>query len=317
MPNIKHQFSSGIADSGDGTLVQPSNWNAEHSLDTYLDFAAQTSAPSAPDAAGSVRVFGVEYAGHPFLSISGYGESDGYLVQPSIWAANYGQWSASNGASISVWGGMPATTVGTISTPAASIGNLQSITRRFVVTSSSLAASQASVRSAMAMCHKGGAAVSTGSPGGFFFAANVGTPVIVASSTSAFVGLANSTGAATIPTQPHTLSSVLGFGFGSGASVWSFYSASGASPAASTPLTGFDVSASAWHRFMIHNPPEAGGSVVYWWARNAHSGAVSSGSVTSPVPNSASLLGIQTWIHSTGAGSKALAFSVVALETEY
>ena len=30
--SLKHAFTSGIADSGDITLVQPSNWNAEHTL---------------------------------------------------------------------------------------------------------------------------------------------------------------------------------------------------------------------------------------------------------------------------------------------
>lgn len=30
--SLKHQFTSNVADSGDTTLVQPSNWNAEHTL---------------------------------------------------------------------------------------------------------------------------------------------------------------------------------------------------------------------------------------------------------------------------------------------
>lgn len=30
--SLKHAFTSNVADSGDATLVQPSNWNAEHSL---------------------------------------------------------------------------------------------------------------------------------------------------------------------------------------------------------------------------------------------------------------------------------------------
>lgn len=30
--SLKHSFNSGIADGGDATLVQPSNWNAEHTL---------------------------------------------------------------------------------------------------------------------------------------------------------------------------------------------------------------------------------------------------------------------------------------------
>jgi len=30
--SLKHTFQSGISDGGDATLVQPSNWNAEHSI---------------------------------------------------------------------------------------------------------------------------------------------------------------------------------------------------------------------------------------------------------------------------------------------
>lgn len=30
--SLKHAFTSNVADSGDATLVQPSNWNAEHNL---------------------------------------------------------------------------------------------------------------------------------------------------------------------------------------------------------------------------------------------------------------------------------------------
>jgi hypothetical protein len=30
VPDVKHAFTSGIADGGDATLVRPSNWNAAH-----------------------------------------------------------------------------------------------------------------------------------------------------------------------------------------------------------------------------------------------------------------------------------------------
>lgn len=35
--SLKHAFTSNVADSGDTTLVQPSNWNAEHSLTMAAD----------------------------------------------------------------------------------------------------------------------------------------------------------------------------------------------------------------------------------------------------------------------------------------
>lgn len=316
MPNIKHAYASSIADGGDTTLIQPSNWNAEHTVETYVDFPVQATTPSAPSATGSARAYAMELAAHPFLAVNGYAEDGGYPLAPALWYSNNGMWAASTGAGVTQLG-LPATTVGTISTPAASIGNFQSMTRRAQITSSSLAASQASIRSGQGVCHRGGAVASTGSPGGFFFAGNVGTPVIVASSTLGFFGLTTGTGAPTVTTGPNQLLNAVGFGFTTGASVWSFWSASGASPGASVALTGFDVSASAWHRFYVHNPQGLGGSVIYWHAINAHSGATSSGSVSGTVPVSASVLAMHYYIQATGAGSKAISFSSIFLETEY
>jgi hypothetical protein len=36
---VKHAFTSGKADGGDATLVQPSNWNADHVSPAWLAFA--------------------------------------------------------------------------------------------------------------------------------------------------------------------------------------------------------------------------------------------------------------------------------------
>ena len=55
MPNIKHAFASGKSDGVDATLVQPSNWNAEHVVDQYLDIPDVVT-PAAP-ASGKLRLF--------------------------------------------------------------------------------------------------------------------------------------------------------------------------------------------------------------------------------------------------------------------
>lgn len=317
MPNVKHAFTSAVGDGGNANLVQPSNWNAEHVVESYLDIPAadDTTAPSSPSGASTARLYGELLASRPQLEmVSKFGRS--WPFARASWYGGLGIWSPSSGAGVTIQG-MPQTTTGTATTPAASIGNLQSMARRVQITSASLAASAAGIRSNQAMVYGGGAAVSTGSPGGYFFAATVGTPVIVASSTNAFVGLRNTTGVIAAGTAPHTLTSSVGFGIPTGGSVWAFYSSSAASPAASTALTGFDVSASAWHSFFLYCPPATSGSAIYWQAENLHTGAVSSGSVTSPIPNAASLLSTHLYIGSTGAGSKAISFSVVYLETDY
>lgn len=317
MPNIKHTFSSSVADGGDGSLIQPSYWNAEQLIETYLDWPTldDSVAPSAPTSASTLRVYAEFYARRGVLEmLNSAGRS--FPMARAPWYGGTRVWSGSSGAGVTI-NGMPQTTTGTATNPAASIGNLMSMSSRVQITSSSLAASAAGIRANQAVVYGGGAAVSTGSPGGYFFAATVGTPVIVASSTNGFVGLLNGTGAITPGTAPHALTSCVGFGFGTGASIWAFYNGSAASPAASTALTGFDVSASAWYSFYIYCPPATSGSAIYWQAQNMHTGAVSSGSVTSPIPNAASLLAPQLYIGSTGAGSKAISFGVVYLETDW
>jgi len=47
MPNVKHTFVSAKANGPDATLVQPSNWNAEHFIEDFLDYPA-IAPPVAP-----------------------------------------------------------------------------------------------------------------------------------------------------------------------------------------------------------------------------------------------------------------------------
>lgn len=55
--SIKHAFVSGIADSGTTSLVQPSNWNAAHSLDAELANKVLASPISGASAAPAFRLF--------------------------------------------------------------------------------------------------------------------------------------------------------------------------------------------------------------------------------------------------------------------
>jgi hypothetical protein len=217
--------------------------------------------------------------------------------------------------------GLPISITGTAATPAISIGtNLQAMARRTTFTSASGASNGAGNRTNAAVCFRGGAALSTGSPGGFYFAATVGTPIVLASSTAGFVGLRNTTGVIAGATNTSALVNIAGFGFDRGASVWSFYTCGSAtSLGASTAMTGLDVSASSWHRFQVYNPTGTAGSAVYWHARNMLTGSTASGTVTaaSLLVSAASLLSVHAHVNQNGAGSVAIATGVVYLETPY
>ncbi len=314
MPNIKHTFTSAKSDGGDSSLVRPSDWNAEHTLDSYLDFPVQSTTPSAPSA-GSMRLYVTSMAERQLLTIQGSRGWD-YRFQPALFENNVGIWASSSGTGIANFG-LPVSNTGTVSTPAVSLGNLMSQSRRVQITSASTASSGAGTRTNAAVCYGGGAATSTGSPGGYFMSAFVGTPIVLAGSTSAFIGLRNTTSVIAAGTLTSALVNIVGFGFDRGATTWAFYNNDSSGTAASVALTGFDVSASAWHRFVVFCPPANSGSAIYWQAENLHTGALSAGSATTDIPNAASLLSLHAHISKNGAGSVAISFARVYLETDY
>lgn len=113
--SLKHAFTSNVADSGDTTLVQPSNWNAEHTLtaaaDTLLGAvtsgtvteitctAAGRSIISGADAAAQRTTLGLGTGDSPTfagLTLSGVGAfSAGSAALPSIIPSgdtNTGMW---------------------------------------------------------------------------------------------------------------------------------------------------------------------------------------------------------------------------------
>ena len=67
MPNIKHAFTSAKSDGPDNTLIQPSNWNAEHVIDQYVDFP-DISNPAAPTS--GLRLFARAQAGRMLPTLS-------------------------------------------------------------------------------------------------------------------------------------------------------------------------------------------------------------------------------------------------------
>ena len=69
MPNIKHAFASAKSDGTDATLVQPSNWNAEHVVDQYLDIP-DVATPAVPSA-GKLRMFAKTRANRATLNSIG------------------------------------------------------------------------------------------------------------------------------------------------------------------------------------------------------------------------------------------------------
>lgn len=71
--SLKHAFTSNVADSGDATLVQPSNWNAEHSITMATSrllgrTTAGTGAVEEISVAGNLTLSGGSLTGAEFPS---------------------------------------------------------------------------------------------------------------------------------------------------------------------------------------------------------------------------------------------------------
>jgi len=98
MPNIKHAFVSGKTDGVDATLVQPSNWNAEHTIDTYLDYPA-TTIPAAP--VSGLRTFARSRAGRILPHIIGPSGVD-VALQPALFGNTVFMWLPGTGTTVAI-----------------------------------------------------------------------------------------------------------------------------------------------------------------------------------------------------------------------
>ncbi len=86
---IKHPFTSAKADGGDTTLVQPSNWNADHVVENYLDLPDVVT-PAAP-AAGWLRMFAKTRAARATLNSIGPSGID-VAYQPAFFGNTIQMW---------------------------------------------------------------------------------------------------------------------------------------------------------------------------------------------------------------------------------
>jgi hypothetical protein len=91
MATITHTYVSGIADGGDTTLVQPSNWNANHtvvidevnSVPTRLTLGGTTRLDirgTGELTLGSVMPVGTRYLGTPKIPDASFSVADGYFL---------------------------------------------------------------------------------------------------------------------------------------------------------------------------------------------------------------------------------------------
>ncbi len=186
MPNIKHQKVSAKSDGGDATQVQPSDWNAEHVVDQYLDMP-DTATPAAPGS-GVLRLFTRSQAGRQLLAMVGPSGIDTNL-QPALFRNSIYMWLPGTGTTLGINFGtsFTARNIGTGAAQAhptkASTNAMTSLNRATFGTGTT-ATGASGIQSSATVAWRGNAA----GLGGFFFFARFGVETL-ASDMRVAVGL--------------------------------------------------------------------------------------------------------------------------------
>ena len=300
---LNHTFVSGKTDGGDSTLVQPSNWNAAHTIDTGgITIPYNASAPTSP-AADNVTIFCTEIANRAMPAFVGPSGFDTAL-QPLL-ARNKVAFWIPPGNSTTAPGvfGMGALTVvsNAGSTPTSrnvTTTNILTRMKRLAVVSNSSSGTLGSLRNPQAQYTTGDGA----GLGGFHFVARFGTsdPATVTGA-RAFIGLSSNTNAAS-NVQPSTLVNSVGVAqLSTDATQW--YIVYGGSAAQTAIALGTSLGAPTLtdtaFELSLFSPPSQNG-VVHYEMLNIGSGVKVSGTLTPATvgvqtPASTTLLTNQMW----------------------
>jgi len=248
MPNIKHAFASGKSDGVDATLVQPSNWNAEHVVDQYLDYPAVTAIPAAPTT--GLRTFARSRAGRILPHVIGPSGVD-VALQPAMFGNTVYMWLPGTGTTLAINFGtsFTARNSGTAAAQShstkASTNAMTSLSRASFGTGTT-ATGTSGIQSAATVAWRGNAA----NLGGFFFFARFGVETHEAAMRY-MIGL--SANNATLAADPSTLANSIMLVKDSADTNWFIASRNGTT--LTKTATGLAVTAGPILDFMLFCKP--------------------------------------------------------------
>jgi hypothetical protein len=317
---IKHTFASAKADGTDATLVQPSNWNSNHVIDSEVTFPAVTS-PATP-AAGNFNLFGHTLGNtRTMAAVIGPSGMD-YPLQPSMWRQKVGRWNPSGNSTTlpGVDGFIAWTAVGTPTARNVTTTNRLTRMRRIQYPSSGTAGSLCSLRSGSAQFSTG-----TGSgDGGFFYSVRFAvTDAAAVTGARMFVGMSGTT---TVPTNvdPAILINCFGIAqLNTDASQLYFVYGGSAAQTAIALGTGFPpANTTVPYDLMLWCPPSSNGVVNYQLER-IDTGTSIGGTITPTTPGiqtpaNTTLLNPVIW-RSNNATALAVSLDLISayIETDY
>lgn len=311
--SLKHAFQSAKSDGGDATLVQPSNWNADHEVDgDGLLMVADVTVPSAP-AAGYLTLFGRLLAGGALPAAIGPSGPD-FMLQPFLGSSRVGIWSSSGSQNLGpqAIGLAAAVGTGTLSTRTVATTNLYQSTRRAGLSSATSAGSSAGLRLDRLQFWLGNAA----NLGGFRlvmrFGSGDGAAVADARSFCGLVGVTTVLG----NVNPSSNTNIIGVGTDSGESTLSIMHNDGSGTATKISLgANFPdhTLSTDLYELALFSAPNSG--TVGYEVTRINTGDVASGAITTDLPATTQLLAIQHW-RNNGATALAVMADLVAAYIE-
>lgn len=344
MTVITHAFVSAKSDSADPTLVNPSNWNADHTINAslLLDLVSSTNgvlltrtsgtwaalanvssdngdlklaynaSPVAP-AAAFVKPFAGELALRDMLGVRN-SVAPSYLAQPLFGQKAIGRWTAiANSATMSNDGLNAPTATGTATARTQASTSFVTGMRRCGFVSAATAASVAGARLGSAQFWRGNVAQA----GGFFYVTRfMISDASLVTTANMFAGLQASTAAPT-DVAPSTLVNQLGVGCDNGDTVLQLYAAGSAAQTRTSLGASFPVNTVTTdiYELALYAPPN-GASVMYQVTR-LNTGAIATGTISAGanLPSTTTFMTPQIW-RSNGGTATAVAIDVASLYTE-
>ena len=310
MPNIKHTFVSGKTDGGDATLVRPSNWNAEHTVDQYLDIPDVVT-PAAPST-GNLRIFAKTRAARGTLNTIGPLGVD-VAYQPALFGNTMILWVPSGTTAQTAFGAVyTARNNGTSAaqaTPARASTNAMTSLFRATFSTGTTATGSSGTQTASTVAWRGNAA----GLGGFFFFSRFGVETLSAD-LRVFVGL--SANNATIVADASTWPNTCGLVKDTADSTWQF--ATRNATTLTKTASGCTVTAGQILDLYVFAPPN-NSATIYVRLVDAVTGTIfmDDVAITSNLPVNTTFMYMQAQTQSvTGTTAKLLALNKMYLEQD-
>lgn len=213
--SLKHKKTSAKSDSGDATVIQPSDWNDDHTVLGGLDLPAETVTPPPTD---TVKLFGRKVGGRMMAAIIGPSGLD-TVLQPHLGRNAASIWRPVGNATTVTQLGMASATGGTATTASVATTNVHTAMKRldYLITTASTSAIAYWYSSALAanQFFRG-----TGILGGFHLIIRFGGATGMATATHRFYAGMSSLTTAPTDVNPSTWANIIGVGYDSTDSNW-------------------------------------------------------------------------------------------------